>query len=415
MSGQPPPLDLRGIQRAAIVAAHPDDETLGASGLVQRLHTEGVALSLIIATDGEAAFPRSTAGERRELATARGAELANALDELGIAEVRPIRLGLPDSAVGEHAAWLRRELADLLRDCDMCLFPWPDDPHPDHREVGTAAVSAAPVGTQCWSYPIWGWYWPTSATAEVPWPRAAAHQLTEAQRAAKSSAVRAFTSQLDRGPRGEDPILPRELLSRFDQPREIFIREPARRSAPVERFGELYRASADPWGTADRWYERRKRSALLAALPRVHYGTIVEPACGNGTLTRELAARCDRVIAFDPVAEAVEIARRTTAGMPRVELRRAALPGGLNTTADLLVHGEILYYLDDEDLEATLERTSSRLRSGGQVVAVHGKSWPPEAPHDGEEVHRRLLDHPDLEVLVAHDDEDFLLHVLQRR
>ena len=32
-------------------------------------------------------------------------------------------------------------------------------------------------------------------------------------------------------------------------------------------FDELYRQSADPGGTTTRWYERRKRAVLLAALP----------------------------------------------------------------------------------------------------------------------------------------------------
>ncbi|KAA9152761.1 bifunctional PIG-L family deacetylase/class I SAM-dependent methyltransferase [Amycolatopsis acidicola] len=407
------PLDLRGIRRATIVAAHPDDETLGAAGLIQRLHAEGVEISLVIATDGEAAFPRSDSGERRRLASVRRAELADSLAALGVHDVEPVWLGLPDSGLHERGEQLRSALTELLRGSDLCLAPWPGDPHPDHCETGLAMLRAAPEGAQRWSYPIWMWHW--LEPDEIPWQRAFSLTLTEQERTAKAGAIKAFTSQTSAGPHGEEPILPPEVLTHFDRPDEIFFREPRRESASPQRFAELYRASPDPWETGKRWYERRKRAVALAALPREHYGTILEPACGNGNLTRELAVRCDRLVAFDPVAEAVEAARAAVAGLSHVEVSRAALPEGLSTDADLVVHSEILYYLSDADLGETIRRSVSVLRPGGHLLAVHWKPWAPEAPRDGWDAHQRLIDHPDLEPLVAHDDEEFVLHVLKRR
>jgi hypothetical protein len=38
----------------------------------------------------------------------------------------------------------------------------------------------------------------------------------------------------------------------------------------VSRFVDLYGEGADPW-QADSWYERRKRSVVLASLPRERY------------------------------------------------------------------------------------------------------------------------------------------------
>ena len=37
--------------RVVVVAAHPDDQTLAASGLLQRLHDNGTSVELVIATD----------------------------------------------------------------------------------------------------------------------------------------------------------------------------------------------------------------------------------------------------------------------------------------------------------------------------------------------------------------------------
>jgi hypothetical protein len=57
----------------------------------------------------------------------------------------------------------------------------------------------------------------------------------------------------------------------------------------VERFATLSADGNDPWDTGS-WYERRKRALMLAALPQERYGTALEPGCGTGELTVELAA-----------------------------------------------------------------------------------------------------------------------------
>lgn len=410
------PCDPSGITRATLVAAHPDDETLGAGGLAQRLHANGTEVALVVATDGEAAFPRSSARERGLLAKTRREELRKSLAEQGLAEVEPVWLGLPDSGLHRCPAALDDALGELLGGSDLCLAPWPDDPHPDHRATGLAVLRAAPETARCWSYPIWMWHRYDPGSAEIPWHRGLSHALSDQERAAKAAAIDAFASQTGPGPHGEDPVLPVEVLAHFRGGREIFFHEPPRRSASHARFTELYRGSPDPWRVRSRWYERRKRALALAALPRERYGGVLEPACGNGAFTRELAARCDRLRAFDPVHAATEAARQATADLPHVEIGTGALPGALDADdADLVVHSEILYYLDDGELAETLDRTAGALRHGGHVLAVHWKPWAPEAPRDGAGAHRHLLAHPAFEPLVAHDDEEFVLHVLRRR
>jgi LmbE family N-acetylglucosaminyl deacetylase len=39
-----------------VVAAHPDDETLGAGGFLHAAKVAGARIELVVATDGEAAF-----------------------------------------------------------------------------------------------------------------------------------------------------------------------------------------------------------------------------------------------------------------------------------------------------------------------------------------------------------------------
>ena len=94
----------------------------------------------------------------------------------------------------------------------------------------------------------------------------------------------------------------------------------------------------------------------------------------------------------------------------------AALPDAVPPgPIDLAVFSEVLYYLDDATVVATLDRTLAALRPGGDVVVVHWRGWPPEAPRDAEATHRMLLGRAELVPLVEHTDSDFVLLVLRRR
>jgi LmbE family N-acetylglucosaminyl deacetylase len=409
----PPAFDFSGLRRVVVLAAHPDDETLGAGGVVQVLHAHGAAVSLIVVSDGEAAFPALDPAGRAELAATRRQELTAAIVALGLDPDAVQLLGLPDSAIAEHEADLAKRLEELLSDADCVIVPWPGDPHPDHAAVGRAGLAAAPVHAHRWSYPIWAWHWMDTEDAALPWRNAVICPLDEAQRTRKQDAIYTFESQLATGPLGEDPIVDNAMLTHFDRPFEVLFREPATASAPIERFASLYAAQQDPWHTADSWYERRKRAVILACLPAERYRRTLEPACGIGVLTQHLAARSDQVIAFDPVEEAVLRAKATA---PTAEVTVAALPStGTQQPVDLIVLSEILYYLSDDDLHTSLDNLLQLLEPGGHLLAAHWRPWAPEGPRDAAAAHQALRDRPELEQLVEHLDEEFLVHVFVRR
>ncbi len=69
--------------RVVVVSAHPDDETLAIGGLLQSLHRGGAHLEMVVATDGEAAFPALGPERRALLGQCRRAEMAEALPQLG--------------------------------------------------------------------------------------------------------------------------------------------------------------------------------------------------------------------------------------------------------------------------------------------------------------------------------------------
>lgn len=206
-------LGLSPGSRALVLAAHPDDETLGLGGVVHRLCSTGVHVHVVVATDGEAAH--GAAGDRRLLAATRRDEVRAATVALGVAQV-PALLGLPDGELAGHECDLRAALAGAGSAPDVLFAPWRGDPHPDHRAAGrVAAAVAGRLGRPLWEYPIWMRHWTAPEDPTVGEGRLVTVRLTAAERAAKHAAIGCHLSQTsDLGP-GLGAVLPAYVLSHF--------------------------------------------------------------------------------------------------------------------------------------------------------------------------------------------------------
>jgi hypothetical protein len=103
---------LAGVRSAVIVAAHPDDEVLGAGGLISMLAASRARLRLVAVTDGERSHLGH--GSRASLARRRTAETAAALRALGARTAEVIRLQLRDSGLSAREDELTAALAPLV-------------------------------------------------------------------------------------------------------------------------------------------------------------------------------------------------------------------------------------------------------------------------------------------------------------
>ncbi|MFI5492234.1 SAM-dependent methyltransferase [Actinoplanes sp. NPDC051859] len=186
-------------------------------------------------------------------------------------------------------------------------------------------------------------------------------------------------------------------------------------SVSAEHFLGMYLAKDDPWDNATKWSDQRKYAVTLASLPRERYRSAYEPGCAVGMLTRQLAPRCDEILAVDCVDAAVDQARALTHHLPHVRVKRALLPAELpDATYDLIVVGDLLYYLSADDLEALLDGLVQRLEPGGDIAAVHFRDRE-QGGYDGFNVHAALAARPGLEPVVHHEDDWFLLDILRRK
>lgn len=419
------PLAIAAVTRVVVVAAHADDETLGAGGLIASLALAAVDVTVVIVTDGAGSHPGSPSHTSQEVARLRRDEATAAIGVLA-PKVQVNFLGVADGETPGATADIRRGLADRLEGADLVVATWRGDGHRDHRVVGEICADLAQQhGIRLLEYPIWMWHWGSPEepalqqdSASTTW---VAHALDGATRAAKAEALLAYRSQVDGfgDAPGDGPVLDADFLAHFDGMREFFIETAAHANLGDDLgepyFDELYRHRSDPWSLESRWYERRKRSITMAALPAERYRSALEIGSSIGMLTSDLARRCDTVLSLDISAAAVEQARARLAGSDHVRIEHrdavADFPAG---QFDLIVISEVGYYWPAAVLANVAVRAAAALSDDGVLVLCHWRHPVDGYVLSGDEVHGIVSDAVDLERLAAHQETDFLLDVLAR-
>lgn len=184
-------------------------------------------------------------------------------------------------------------------------------------------------------------------------------------------------------------------------------------------FEALYARSADPWRYETSWYEARKRTLTLAALTRKRYARAFEPGCSIGVLTRELAVRCDALLAWDTSETALDTARGrvAAAGHDTCSVKFAAgwvpadWPSG---EFDLIVFSEIGYFMSRAEMREARARIGASLAPGGELLACHWRHPIEGGELDGDGVHRLLDATPGLQSVVHHRETDLVIDLWSR-
>jgi LmbE family N-acetylglucosaminyl deacetylase len=210
---------LAEARSAVIVAAHPDDEVLGAGGLISMLAASRARLRLVAVTNGERSHQGH--GSPAALARRRTTETVAALHALGAQGAEVIRLGLPDSGLADREERLVNVLAPLVEDFDLCLAPWDHDMHPDHERAGRVARKAA--AGAFYSFPIWMWHWASPADPRVPWDRAVRLPLPPRAASRKRAAITCFASQTEDRGHGLGPALTPSMIAHFTRTVEVLL------------------------------------------------------------------------------------------------------------------------------------------------------------------------------------------------
>jgi LmbE family N-acetylglucosaminyl deacetylase len=199
-----------------VVSPHPDDEVLGAGGLIRAAASAGRAVTVLSVTDGEAAY-----ADWQGLDRIRCREVSEALSVLAPLHQMPNpHLRIRDGRVDYYRSALFEAIDRYVSPSTLLVAPYERDGHPDHDATGQVCCEIARLrALTLWRYPIWTWHHSTpQRLAGRPRGR---FLLDAAAMQAKARAMNCFTSQMR--PSGRQPIVPHHVLRYFRRSYEAFL------------------------------------------------------------------------------------------------------------------------------------------------------------------------------------------------
>jgi LmbE family N-acetylglucosaminyl deacetylase len=148
------PETSESLDRAMVIAAHPDDPEFGCAGTVVKWAGAGKKITYVLLTSGDKGSHDPDLRPGR-LAALREKEQRAAAQELGVEQV--IFLRYPDGLL-ENTLELRRQLSNVIRQhrphIVLTIDPWrPYQLHPDHRAAGQAALDAIYAAREWYVFP----------------------------------------------------------------------------------------------------------------------------------------------------------------------------------------------------------------------------------------------------------------------
>ena len=216
----------RSRGRVVVVGAHPDDETLGAGGLLHAAARAGRSVEVVTATAGEGSHPHSPTHAPGRLARCAGRSCGGDGGPRPGCARRPASTSPTARWPTTRRSWSAALVDAIGTDGDAVLLcaPWRDDGHPDHEAVGRAAATAAHrTDALLWEYPVWWWHW--GRPDDLSAAQVARLPLSTDALSAKRAAVDAHASQvrpLSAAP-GDEVLLGPDLLAHFDRDHEVFL------------------------------------------------------------------------------------------------------------------------------------------------------------------------------------------------
>ncbi|QMW03956.1 PIG-L deacetylase family protein [Spirosoma foliorum] len=231
-----PLTNLQTIGSALVVAPHPDDESLGCGGTIAQLRQLNYAVHAVFVSDGTMSHPHSKAYPAERLRNLRESEAREALHILGVAPdtctfLRHRDRQVPTVGVAGFSEAVTQlvTLIDQLKPSTV-FVPWRRDPHPDHRaswQIVQEALRQLATKPRLLEYLIWLWELGTEDDMPDPADILVWRVSIDSVMNQRNRAIAAHQSQVTHLI-NDDPsafYLSPELLTHFDQPRELFLED----------------------------------------------------------------------------------------------------------------------------------------------------------------------------------------------
>jgi N-acetylglucosamine malate deacetylase 2 len=232
-------LRFENARRTIMLAAHPDDESIGAGATLASLP----ALLIIHATDGAPLDMRDARKygytSRRAYANARRQELHRALEVAEADHAELMEWGIPDKQAARQMRKLTDLLSPMLRDHDLLMTHPYEGGHPDHDACAFSAHAATRLsGKKVTLAEFTSYHNGPEGLITAEFLQNSGDvltvELTEAQKARKRWMLSCFTTQAD-------------VLKYFPIERERFRPAPTYNFTKPPHEGRLFYEQQD-WG-----------------------------------------------------------------------------------------------------------------------------------------------------------------------
>lgn len=247
--------------RAAIVVAHPDDETIGAGAQLSRFSD----LTVVHVTDGA---PRSGVDAMAlgfsgpaTYAAARRLELESAMALAGIEPERLVALNWPDQEASAHMVEIATELGGILNGAEIVITHVYEGGHPDHDATAFATHAACrligrngdpPCIVEIPLYRAGERGWSVQSFTPGSGPPEVIVALHGSEREMKRHMLAAFLTQL-------------QVLARFGVEQELFRLAPRYDFTRLPGGGSLL-YEQEGWGSVASWLENVEAAAAALGL-----------------------------------------------------------------------------------------------------------------------------------------------------
>lgn len=230
-------LNLDGSCARAVLAPHPDDETLGCGGLLATLAAAGNAPHVVFLTDGSASHRGHPRLDAPGVAALRAGEAAAALGVLGVPRERTHFLNAPDGRLSRLESAERIQILDalagLLRELNPAeiYHPFRRDGSSEHEASFVLiedALQTARIAPRRLEFPVWSW-WSPRLLARFAFAGGRVWRLPIGTvRSRKREAAAAYRSQVEPAPPWPRAVLPEGFVDSFLRFDEYFLETPRR-------------------------------------------------------------------------------------------------------------------------------------------------------------------------------------------